>query len=119
MRTKLGLLGLLAVVSACAMSPKVGQVSPATALYAVEGNYAAALQLAVAYRQLPRCPVSAPVCHDPAVVVRLRAANQRARTALRGAETIVAARGSAAQIEAAVSLATAEIADFTATVPRS
>ena len=57
------------------------------------------------------------LCHDPAVVLRIRAANVRAYAILKTAEGLVAARGPAAQIEAAIGLANAAIADFAAMVP--
>ena len=121
MRGRLGAFGmvaLLAVLASCAMNPVPGKLDAAQGLYAAEGAYASVLRGAVAYRELPRCPVSSPVCHDPAVVLRLRGYNTRAVAALHHAEAIVAAKGTAAQIEAAVSLASAAVADFSAAIPR-
>ena len=117
MRITLKLVPLALAISGCAMTPAPGKMDAAQGLYAVEGSYAAVLRGAVAYRNLARCPVHAPACHDPAVVLQLRGYNDRAQTALRYAEGLVAARGTAAQIEAAVNLASAAIADFSAALP--
>lgn len=105
-------------VAGCALTPGHGSLDPAQSVYALEGAYAAALQGAVAYRHLPRCGVSATrVCHDPAVVARLIAADSRAHDALAGAEGIVRAHGTAEQIAAAIALARTGISDFSGMVP--
>ena len=120
MRGKLGAFGLvvsLSLAASCAMNPTPGKLDTAQSLYAVEGAYAAVLRAAVAYRELPRCPASAPVCHDASRVVQIRGYNTRAVKALHYAEALVAAKGTAAQIDAAVSLASAAIADFSASIP--
>lgn len=94
-RAALALLGLL-VLGACA-SPLVtppAPKSPAQAVYEAAGGYAAALSVAVAYRNLPACGSAGAtvVCSDPKVLAKLRAADDSAEALLHGAETVVAAK---------------------------
>jgi hypothetical protein len=81
-------LASCAALAACA-TPGVPN-TPAQTVYAAEGTYAAALNLAVAYRNLPVCGTAGvTVCHDPAVVQELVRANGVARSDLAEAETLV------------------------------
>lgn len=119
MRLLLTPLVLLVLLSGCSMTPAPGRITPATGLYATEGSYAAVLALAVAYRDLPVCRAAGQIaCHDPAVVLRIRAANIKAYAVMRGAETLLAAHGSPGAVAAAVTAADAAVADFAVTVPR-
>lgn len=75
------LLAVLFVLAACTTTPQ----SPAQAVYAVHGTYAAALTLAVKYKQLPACPAK-PVCSEASVVKRLQSADDTAYGALKAAQ---------------------------------
>lgn len=111
------ILALLALpLAACATFGSSAPQSPAQTVYALEGTYAAALNVAVAYRQLPTCVTGGPViCHDPAVVAKMVEVNDTARTALTGAQAVVTNTGStAAQIDTAVAAATAVVMQFSA-----
>lgn len=86
-------------LGACTTLPK----TPAQTVYAVEGNYTAALTVKVAYKNLPACGGAALVCSDPAVVAKLQVADDAAYAAIMAAEGLVRAGASAdAQIEAAI-----------------
>jgi hypothetical protein len=100
---RLALFAALAL-SACASIP-----DPAQSLYAAENAYEAGLTLAVAYRQLPTCGSGAVLCHDRAVVAKLVAMDDAAKSALAGAQVAVQQHtGDADQlVGVAVSLATA------------
>lgn len=76
------LLALSFVLAACTTTPD----SPAQAVYAIHGTYAAALTVAVKYKQLPPCPTVV-VCSDAAVVKRLQSADDTAYVALSAAQS--------------------------------
>jgi len=81
-------------LSGCATTGTSGTLTPAQSLYGAETAYSAALTLAVAYRQLPTCGHGVAVCHDPAVVAKLVAADTAARAALAAAQAAVTADAS-------------------------
>jgi hypothetical protein len=58
-------------------------------VYEAEGNYAAALQIAVVYRDLPVCGTGVAICHDDAVVAKLQAGDAAASAALKTAQSAV------------------------------
>jgi hypothetical protein len=71
-------------LAACATVPK----TPAQTIYALEGQYAAALAVAAAYHDLPECP-KAVVCKDMAVMPKLLGAVLVANKTLLVAEDVV------------------------------
>ena len=85
----------LGLMLASALVGCVAGVRPGTAagnaqlVYQAESDYAVALQIAVAYRELPRCGGAAPVCHDDKVVGRLQVAARAASAALHTAQSAV------------------------------
>lgn len=91
--------------------------SAATTLYQVESDYAVVLGLAVQYRKLPVCGSGGVLCSNPAVLVKIRAANAAVVASLNTAQSVVRAKGTAAQIEAAVSNAENNIAALQALLP--
>ena len=104
---------LTCILAAAALAGCVHPTSPGQTVFALESSYEAALTAAVAYKHLPMCAAQVtPVCHSPAVVNKLVAADDRAHDALMGAEAIVRAHGTQAQVTAAVALAQVAIADF-------
>ena len=83
----------------CATAPQ----SPAQAVYAVQGNYAAALSVAVAYKQLPACQQGGPVlCSDSGVVKKLQAADDSAYAALTAAQNVVRSPGAGLNAQTAI-----------------
>lgn len=92
----LGLLAACAVLAACAtVAPK----TPAQTVFAIEGDYAAAVTLAVQYKALPACGGGAPVlCSDRATVARIQKADDVTWDAIVAAETAVRTGASAATI---------------------
>ena len=105
----------LCSLSACAMS---GPMTPGRTVYAMENGYAAALTAAVAYRHLPLCgPLSPPLCHTHLTVVRISEAGDKAYALLISAENVTRAKGTPAQIAAAVAGAQAAITEFRSVIP--
>lgn len=77
---------LLLLLAGCASNSP----SPATTVYASKSTYEAALALAVAYAELPRCaPDAPPLCSDTSAVATIRTANTAARATLDAAENTV------------------------------
>ena len=110
----LALLPVLAVAG-CAMS---GPMTPGRTVYAMENGYAAALTAAVAYRHLPLCgPGSQTLCHTHVTVVRISEAGDKAYALMISAENITRAKGTPAQIAAAVAGAQAAITEFRSVIP--
>ncbi len=77
------------------------------AVYAAKASYAAALTVAVAYNELPRCnkPAAPIVCSDVNAVAQLRKADQAASAALDSAETGVRQLGSSPTVLTAAVIA--------------
>lgn len=91
--------GLLLLLAACSTTPQ----SPAQAVYAVHGNYAAALTIAVAYKQLPDCATTTAVlCSKKEIVTRLQQADDRAFPLLQAAQNTVRISGSGANVQTAI-----------------
>jgi hypothetical protein len=88
MTKKLLLLAALAfTIAACTTVP----TSPAQSVYAMHSKYAAALQIAIAYKNLPLCTTGVKLCSKPEVVVKLQAADEVAFPAITAAQNIVRA----------------------------
>ena len=101
----------------CATAPQ----TPAQSVYAVQGSYAAALQIAVTYKQLPSCakPAAPVLCSDAAVVAKLQKADDVAYAALTAAQNTVRTPGAGANVQTAIvaaQQATAAFASITATL---
>ena len=100
----------------CATTPQ----TPAQSVYQVQGSYAAALQIAVTYKQLPACQQGGPVlCSDKAIVAKLQQADDAAYAALTAAQNIVRTPGAGANAQTAIvaaQQATAALASITATL---
>jgi hypothetical protein len=91
---------LAAALAACAGQP-VPQ-SPAQAVYAVEGDYAAALAVAVQYRALPPCAAAAtPLCSTPEVLAQLEKGDAAAWIAIEAAQNTVRTPGASSNDETA------------------
>lgn len=86
MRKVLAILAL-AILAACATTP----TSPQQSVYAIQGAYAGALTVAVAYKHLPPCgqPASPVLCSQSSVVARLQRADDAAYPALQVAQGLV------------------------------
>lgn len=101
---------IIAILYVCAIvaCTSTAQQSPAQSVYAIESSYAAALQIAVAYKRLPPCPGPV-ICADAAVVNRLQKADDAAAALLQGAQTTVrsGATGADLAIKAAQEAASA------------
>ncbi len=101
----------------CATTPQ----TPAQSVYQVQGSYAAALQIAVTYKQLPSCaqPAHPVLCSDAATVAKLQKADDVAYAALTAAQNIVRSPGAGANVQTAIAAAqqaTAALASITATL---
>ena len=85
-----------------------GSTTPAQAVYAAEGAYAAALTVAVAYGKLPRCGAASPtLCSQQKVVDQIKLADAVAHTAIFSAQSIVRTQGFGQDaIQSAVATAT-------------
>lgn len=90
---------LLVLLAACASTPQ----TPAQSVYQVQGSYAAALQIAVTYKQLPPCQAGGPVlCSDAAVVKKLQTADDAAYAALTAAQNVVRTPGAGLNAQTAI-----------------
>lgn len=82
---KIGALLLIVVLSACAHP-----ASPAQAVYEAQSKYAAALELAVQYKEWPTCSLESPVpCSKPEFVSALQLADDAAHASLMAAQETV------------------------------
>ena len=89
-RLKLFLI-TLTLVAGCATGSGTTN-TPAQAVFAAEGAYAAALTVAVAYGKLPRCP-AATICSQQKVVDQIKLADGVAHAAIFSAQHIVRTQG--------------------------
>lgn len=117
MRKLLATLAIAIMVFAgCANTPQ----TPAQSVYAVQGSYAAALNIAVAYKQLPACQQGGPVmCSDRAIVTKLQQADDVAYAALTAAQNIVRTPNAGANAQTAITAAqqaVTALASITATL---
>ena len=85
----------LGLMLASALVGCVAGVRPGTAagdaqlVYQAESDYAVALQIAVAYRELPLCGAGVALCHDDKVVAQLQVGARAASDALHTAQSAV------------------------------
>jgi hypothetical protein len=92
---------LAATLASCAGLQPAPQ-SPAQAVYAVEGDYAAALAVAVRYRSLPPCSASMiALCSTPEILAQLEKGDVAAWTAIEAAQTTVRTPGATSDTETA------------------
>jgi hypothetical protein len=92
---------LVATLASCAGGQPAPQ-SPAQAVYAVEGDYAAALAVAVQYRALPSCAAAAtPLCSTPEVLAQLEKGDTAAWSAIEAAQNTVRTPGASSNDETA------------------
>lgn len=101
----------------CATTPQ----TPAQSVYQAQGSYAAALQIAVTYKQLPNCtqPAHPVLCSDAATVAKLQKADDVAYAALTAAQNIVRSPGAGANVQTAITTAqqaVSALASITATL---
>lgn len=90
---------IFALLAACSTTPQ----SPAQAVYAVQGNYAAALTIAVAYKSLPDCAATTAVlCKKADIVGKLQKADDAAYPALQAAQNIVRQPNAGANAQTAI-----------------
>ena len=114
MKRLIGALLLAAALAGtgCATAPQ----TPAQAVYQVQGTYAAALQIAVTYKQLPTCaqPARPALCSQPAVVTQLQKADDVAYAALTAAQNTVRTPGAGANLNTALVAAQQAVNAFAA-----
>lgn len=80
------LVACCAMLAACAtIAPK----TPAQTVFAIEGDYAAAVTVAVQYKALPACGGVSALCADPATVTRIKAADDTVWASIQAAEAAV------------------------------
>jgi hypothetical protein len=92
-------LALAAALASCSAVQPVPQ-SPAQAVYAVEGDYAAALAVAVQYRALPQCSASTTaLCSRPEVIAQIQKGDAAAWAAIEAAQNTVRTPGVASDAE--------------------
>ena len=102
---------LLLAVAGCATAPQ----TPAQAVYQVQGTYAAALQIAVTYKQLPPCQQGGPaLCSDKAIVTKLQKADDVAYAALTAAQNTARTPGAGANLNTALVAAQQAVNAFAA-----
>lgn len=88
---KISAVFLLAALAlqGCATVSSQPDATPAQRVYALEGDYAAALAVAVAYTQLPSCATGAKLCSAVVVKAKLQALDGAAWASLATAEDAV------------------------------
>ncbi len=109
-------LCIAAVLAACSTSgstsgstPAVAKTAPQT-VYQLEGNYRAALKIAIAYKELIPCAAAVTViCSKPEIVKKLQAADDVAYPLLNSAELAVREGSTGTKLETAVKAATAAV----------
>lgn len=105
-------LFLTLVLAACAGGTPT---TPAQSVYAIHGNYAAALTIAVAYKKLPSCDTAATLlCAKSSIVKQLQDADDIAYPALQAAEATVRSPGAGANLQTVVVGAQAAVDALTA-----
>jgi len=82
------------LLMACAASPQ----TPAQSVYMIQNDFRAALVVAVAYKELPKCGTGIKLCSDPSVVHKLQDAYDVANASLTAAQTTVRVGGSNAEM---------------------
>lgn len=93
-------LGLAIAAAGCAVAPPTNAAtSPQVAVFAFEGTYEAALVVAVAYAQLPRCSATVAMpCSTQVVVDQIIRARNVARDSLQAAKVAVRTPGFGADV---------------------
>ncbi len=79
----------LLLLSACMGFSVVAPKTPAQTVFELKASEGVALAIAVQYRALPTCPMSAPVCKTTNVVTSIQAADNVAAGAIDNAERLV------------------------------
>jgi hypothetical protein len=93
-------LALAASLAACSLQP--APQSPAQAVYAVEGDYTAALSVAVQYRALPPCSsLASGLCSTPEVLAQLQKGDAAAWSAIAAAQNTVRTPGASSDAKMA------------------
>ena len=101
----------ITLLAACATAPQ----TPAQSVYAVQGTYAAALNVAVAYKQLPPCQTGGPaLCSEKTVVAKLQQADDVAYAALTAAQNIVRTPNAGLNVQTAIAAANNAVAAMAA-----
>lgn len=80
------------VLVAGLMACTAGQ--PQQTIAALESGLTVAERAAIGYVSLPRCPQSAPVCSDPAIVSKIKDADNTAYLTVKNAQAALASGGS-------------------------
>lgn len=83
-------------------------------MYLVESDYAAALRIAVAYRDLPACQPGLKICADATVLADIRAVNAAADVVLFNSEAVVRSKSTSAELANAITAAKSAVAELTA-----
>ena len=97
---RVALIALASALAACAARP--APQSPAQAVYAVEGDYAAALAVAVQYRALPQCSASTTaMCSTPEMLAQVEKGDAAAWAAIEAAQNSVRTPGASSNDETA------------------
>lgn len=107
---------LAALLAACVTAPSGQSLTPAQQVFQIQSDYDAALTVAVAYTNLPRCgAVGAPtVCSQSKVITQLQQANAAALPLLTAAQNTVRAPGAGANAATALNAAQQAVAALTA-----
>jgi len=116
MKRIIAVSALALVLSSCSSLNLVTPKTPAQTVYAVEGEYAAALNIAISYRQLPNCSTGAALCEDDATLAKVRAADAAAWSAILTAQDAVRGGLTTAQISQTASDASAAVLAFSTLV---
>lgn len=86
------LIGIVVALTGCVAGVKPGTTAGnAQVVYQAESDYEVALQIAVAYRDLPACGSGPVICRDNAVLEKVQAANAAAWSSLLTAQRAVRA----------------------------
>ncbi len=67
--------------------------SPAQTIYAIEGSYAAALEVELAYSSLPACGGTIVICSDNAVIKKVQKVDDAAWVSIQAAQKAVRTQG--------------------------
>ncbi len=103
-------LCIAAVLAACTASPTALPKTAPQTVYQLEGNYRAALKVAIAYKELIPCAAAVTViCSKPEIVKKLQAADDVAYPLLNSAELAVREGSTGTKLETAVKAATAAV----------
>lgn len=95
--------------------------TPKASVMATEVSLTAADRLAMNYLALPRCTLATPpaICSNPATVLAIKTAGQRAYNSVTAAQSAADAGSSASASDAATTDAAAAVAAFAAIIPKT